>query len=313
MTDSDTFTPSMVENDIAFPDVNSWDILRQNINANRVKRSLFIYCEGQIIYDGSSSVSWNSNIIIYFLDSTDNMIYNYIAAGSLSTSDNSVLWVRLNQASGTAITMGSTAYASFDRAGALGNQSADVLAIGITTSTSFIPIGWVPDTVARPMTIYDSASNGYRSIYDLKHYLYNAPITGTIIIELNQGWTSTMMEIEIDGYHHASNVGAFKLLIGGYNYAPSTTWTNYNLSITGNPPFSSIRLGYNTSTSHMVIMLGITTTAWKYPKIAVRRLSVSHSNANLDWKVSSISVVTSETNYGNQVTAYDKEYNAVYN
>jgi hypothetical protein len=130
--------------------------------------------------------------------------------------------------------------------------------------------------VAGP-TVYSNPT--FTHYQNLAYYSYSgAPTeTGTKIITLPQGWTSTMMSITVKGYDYSGN-GGWEAIVSGYNYAPSPTWINTSAEIRGKAPFTSVRLGYNTTSSKMVLMLGTSTTVWNYPKLSVSDFYAGHSN-----------------------------------
>jgi hypothetical protein len=97
--------------------------------------------------------------------------------------------------------------------------------------------------------------------------------TGTLAIVMPQGWNNTMMTVHISGYSYTSTTAAWGLTLGGYNYVPIPAWLNTSAHITGNAPFSSVRLAYNGT--NMVILLGTTSTVWQYPRIVVDQMVAS--------------------------------------
>ncbi|OMC94355.1 pyocin knob domain-containing protein, partial [Paenibacillus odorifer] len=131
------------------------------------------------------------------------------------------------------------------------------------------------------------------------HYAGIDGQTGTLKITLPVGWNAAMMSIKITGYDYSSR-GAWEILVGGYNF--NTGWMNYSASVTsGSLPFSSVRLAYDGS--KCCILLGTTTTVWKYPNIEVTEVLASHNGATGLGGAWAMGVVTTETGITNIVNA----------
>ena len=117
----------------------------------------------------------------------------------------------------------------------------------------------------------------------------HVPITGTIKITLPKGFSSTMLKIKIDGYEYSgSSIGnSWSVCAGGYNYY-NGAWHNCFAQIYGNAKFDKVRLGFDTSTSKCVILIGETTTVWNDPQINISEVLCGHYNYNgwdNDWTI----------------------------
>lgn len=115
---------------------------------------------------------------------------------------------------------------------------------------------------------------------------------GIIKITLPNGWSTSMMGIEIDVYQYSGNIGYSKILVGGYNYNDSSGWVNTSVSILGSYNYR-VRLGYDGS--KCCILLGTTTYNWHFPKVVVRNVMSGYAGyASLDgtW---STSLITTES------------------
>ena len=133
----------------------------------------------------------------------------------------------------------------------------------------------------------DQTNGTLRRMYDVASFRSGSSgLVGTIKITLPVSWTNTMMNIEIDGYDYGQT-GAWKLILGGYNYAGGTTpatvatgyWNNYNailITSAGSPRFNKVRFAHDGT--RCCILLGVTTTSWQYPAIHISKVETSHSN-----------------------------------
>lgn len=107
-------------------------------------------------------------------------------------------------------------------------------------------------------------------------YSGSGDVTGAIIITLPQSWTDTMMKMEIDIFLYEANK-SFTVACGGYAYGVGASWINEFAQIMGSTASDNrVRFGHNGT--KCCIIIGETTTVWKYPKIAVRNFQAGHSN-----------------------------------
>ena len=88
-----------------------------------------------------------------------------------------------------------------------------------------------------------------------------------ILLPVSQRWSYTLMHVRITGYDFSSS-GAWVVDIGGYNSdAAGGEWTDTSATITGNPPFTAVRLGDDGTQN--CILLGTTSTVWQDPSFSV--------------------------------------------
>lgn len=127
-----------------------------------------------------------------------------------------------------------------------------------------------------------------------------ASVTGTCVIDLPGGFQNTMLSLRIFGYNYTISSGVWSVIVGGYTYTTAGTWYNKHASIEGNPPFTSIRLGWNGNTSRACIMLGTTTTSWTYPAIYLESMIASHGNDESYQSGWGINFYTDESNFESQ-------------
>ncbi|MDQ7778189.1 MAG: hypothetical protein RDV41_00575, partial [Planctomycetota bacterium] len=99
-------------------------------------------------------------------------------------------------------------------------------------------------------------SGGSLSYYrDVAHYSTSGnPDTGTLKIAMPKTWSNTMMQVRIQGYQYQGNVGAWEVIVSGYNYATTPAWVNYTAVINGSAPFTQVRLAHDGT--YNVILLG---------------------------------------------------------
>lgn len=127
------------------------------------------------------------------------------------------------------------------------------------------------------------------------------PATGTICITLPNGWTSSMNIYEIWIYEYNTTANASVITIGANNYngggtASSAKWANIGYHTKG-AYSKGVRLAYNGS--KCVILLGTTATKWYYPKVYLKTIYTGQSNQTIWGGTSTISLITSETEYTN--------------
>ncbi len=119
--------------------------------------------------------------------------------------------------------------------------------------------------------------DGIASYFGVAHFDGNPGniTTGTLKITLPKSWTNTMLRITIRGYAYNSGRGGWSVVVSGYTYSASPSWINTSKEITGNPPFTSVRLAHDGT--KCIILLGTTSTSWDYPKIDIDVMA-AHSN-----------------------------------
>ena len=193
-----------------------------------------------------------------------------------------------------------------------GNLTVDNINIDgavITSNTGAISFGDENLSTSGGVTA-DSLTSTYATKYEdgpgtAYHGLFTedraGSVTGTCVIDLpTSSFENSMLSIRITGYNYSS-AGAWSVLIGGYAWnTVDDTWLNHHASIQGNPPFTSVRLGYNGNTGKVCIMLGTVSSSWGYPVVHVAEMIVGFGGEGLyqiDWDVE---WYTSETNFLNQ-------------
>jgi hypothetical protein len=194
------------------------------------------------------------------------------------------------------------------------NAAGTATILNIDTTNNYLGINTTSPQTA--LDVNGSTSRSYNATYRTYNNVYGYrdsgnPDTGTLIITMPNGWTNTMMQTVINGYEYAGSKGAWQVVIGGYNFAATPTWVNVSAQITGDAPFSSVRLGYDGT--HMVIMLGTTSTTWHYPEVNVTRFDAgvtSPDNWGSGW---GSSFVTTEAAYSYIVNANASSYGSVFN
>jgi hypothetical protein len=107
---------------------------------------------------------------------------------------------------------------------------------------------------------------------------YNNSMQGIIKITLPKSWSSTMLNITINGYDH-KDYGAYKLILGGCNrkyssfLSEAAQWVNCSASLIGKSPFNSISFGYDGT--KCCILLGVSTTRWAHPVLYIDKVIAS--------------------------------------
>ena len=128
---------------------------------------------------------------------------------------------------------------------------------------------------------------------------YSGPsaITGTMKITMPKSWSNTMMSVTIKGFTHKdNNTNGWECRVHGYN-SESNIWSHFSAQITGNAPFSKVRLAHDGT--KCIILLGDTSTVWDYPKLTVSEMLASHENTD-GWETGwNASIIQSETGIGN--------------
>ena len=177
--------------------------------------------------------------------------------------------------------------------------SGVLLATGATTgATSAVQPFTLGIDSAAAILASNAAGNHYRSIIS---YTAGGSTTGTIKILLPRSWSSTMMSITIKGFNYTAGqvYSSWQLTVSGYNFPSS--WQAYGAEVTGNAPFTSVRLAHDGT--YNCILLGTTATVWSSAKITVTDVLVGSSNFT-GWGTGwTISLITSETGITDIVSA----------
>jgi hypothetical protein len=111
-------------------------------------------------------------------------------------------------------------------------------------------------------------------------YQWSGTQTGTM--KIRQGWaTSNVMDhTVIRGYNYIDtpHEGPWEIRFGGYDYTSGPQWIAQGCSVIGNPPFQSVRCGFESG--YPVILLGLdgqttgeTATSWNYPWVSIESVT----------------------------------------
>lgn len=106
---------------------------------------------------------------------------------------------------------------------------------------------------------------------------YNGIKEGAIKITLPQGYTATMMKLEVDIFDYLSHE-SIKILISGYNYSTNQIWKNTSVQILANKEHLNypVRFGYDGG--KCCIYIGELTSTWSYPKVVVSKGIFGYAN-----------------------------------
>lgn len=139
-----------------------------------------------------------------------------------------------------------------------------------------------------------SKGNTVRTYYPaVEHNSYGGPNTGTIKITLPRSWSNTMLMIELSIFNYSTVSSGVKVILGGYNFASTSSWVNCSAKILGSLPNDTIRFGHDGT--KCCILLGTTTTSWSYQKIVIDKILAGQDvidGWDTDWE---ISLITDET------------------
>jgi hypothetical protein len=140
------------------------------------------------------------------------------------------------------------------------------------------------------------ASAAAKHYHDVLSYDGPGVITGTMKITMPKSWSNTMMSVTIKGFTSKdNNTNGWECRVHGYN-SENTTWFRHSAQITGNAPFSQVRLAHDGT--KCIILLGDTSTVWNYPKLIVSEMLASQENTD-GWETGwNASIIQSETGIG---------------
>ena len=102
--------------------------------------------------------------------------------------------------------------------------------------------------------------------------------TGTFELALPNLWTGTMLRFRLTGYNQSTGAG-WTATVSGYNNAAGG-WTNTSAEVSGNPPFSNVRLARLVG-GNSVLLLGNTATIWSTPQIVLDNVVAGFSNQDI--------------------------------
>ena len=99
---------------------------------------------------------------------------------------------------------------------------------------------------------------------------------GVIKITLPQSWTNTMMMFTVEVYEYTTDK-SFSLVLGGYNYSPTSSWRNTTANLFGSAA-SDNRVRFGHDGTNCAIYIGNTNSNWAYPQISVKNFQAGYSN-----------------------------------
>lgn len=116
-------------------------------------------------------------------------------------------------------------------------------------------------------------------------YVTNTPtMTGRLKITLPQSWTNTMMRFTVEIYEYSTGYMC-TLEIGGYNYAPGTSWVNVTARVIGGSNVEyPVYFGHD-GTKCCIWIGAATNETWSYPQVRIRDFFAGYSNyARTQWE-----------------------------
>lgn len=157
-----------------------------------------------------------------------------------------------------------------------------------------------------------ASATGTTPIYHYKDLISYSPfwttqtVTGEIEIALpNPPSGGGIISMTIDG---EGDGNVWQVKVGGHPGSPGAvgTWETTpnppSVMISGSPPFTSARLGYDTALSKYVVLLGTLATGWTWPTIEVSDFAQGVGGGPAHGAGWSIALLTSEAKLANIVT-----------
>ncbi|MBT2680058.1 hypothetical protein J7E38_13670 [Bacillus sp. ISL-35] len=118
---------------------------------------------------------------------------------------------------------------------------------------------------------------GFQLWRNLAAYSGAGSLQGAFVIELPYGMVNVMSKITIDGYIYDSTA-PFKIEVGFYSYQGNPTPSFVNTGYTNyGGKYMTVRLGRNTATGNVVIIIGSESHSYSYPKLTVSQAILTHS------------------------------------
>jgi hypothetical protein len=139
--------------------------------------------------------------------------------------------------------------------------------------------------------------NNYHDI--AKYNFREGQIIGFALITLPVIGSTNMGIYKINGFNYSDN-SYWSCTVSGYNYT-NDSWYKACALITGNAPFSSVRVAVRNGKN--VIILGTTTTVWQYPSIVLSEVHVGYTLTGNSYVGSIITIEISETGITSVVNA----------
>jgi microcystin-dependent protein len=118
-------------------------------------------------------------------------------------------------------------------------------------------------------------------------YSESGSVTGSIGIDLPQGYTNTMLNFKVKVFDYTENEH-ITINIAGYTYKGDGTnskWYNTTAWVEGSPKDEhnfKVRFGYDKRDDKCTIFIGEETSTWSYPKVYVTDVHVGNSNSTPD-------------------------------
>jgi len=269
------------------------------------------------------------------VSSTGNAIHgNILTAGQISATANITtasyfVGTFAGSISGNVTAPGANTQVVYNNSGNLAgssnfifNQSTNLLSVngnittsGVTTTSGLIDISGT----ASALRIASPGGASYATT--------TASITGCIKITLPQGYTNTMMRMTVKVYTYDGQ--SFEINLGGYNYAPTTTWVNTFADMTTGAR-ASLNVSFGYDGTNCCIYIGETSTVWTYPQVFVTDFQAGYSNytasqwntgwsisfpvtqSNVTSTVSTAGVVYASTVYATTLSASGSVYGTVF-
>lgn len=312
--------PGIVATDLAVDDVITWagDTNIYRGAANQLKTDDSLAVVGDVIASRFVTTSAgtpvgilkNSGSYWAFRNMADT---TYESIDVLHALVNGQLNVTSSSTTSTTSTIKATASQTADltrwQTSAGGTPTA-ITASGAITTSENVKIGWETDTLDATSRLNVTGST-HTNLSDANpnHSWQNVlagkttanPSTGTLKIRMPKTWTGEMMVVKIKGYDYQPSNGEWEVTIGGYSYTGTPAWVNTSYTVTGRPPFTSVRLGHDGT--GLCILLGTTTTTWTYTSFVVSEVFAPFVGWGSGWSYTWLSSEAGITNLVNATEA----------
>lgn len=190
----------------------------------------------------------------------------------------------------------------------LTSAQVDALVVGkkyVNETTLNATANGITSTVTQLSTKVDSktdivtAMNGGGKIFSnpVNFSTSVGTVTGMLIIE-TPITSSYMTKLSISGFNYTGSTTNIDLEVSFYAYQP-TSFVNFSYVNKGNYPIDKVQLA-RTSDGRAVVLIGLPTNSWAYPKIAVTEAIIGHNEPPDSFKSGwSIKFSTATTGYTN--------------
>lgn len=242
---------------------------------------------------------------------SDNAYLNLLHTGNSSVSGGGSSWgssitVKINGTSKT-LTIPSAPSVSITNSGS-GNAVTSITASGHTLTVtkgstfslsnhthSYLPLA------GGTLSGHLSSNSGYTIVqpYGAQYNTTTSPVTGCITVVLPASIGNTMVSMWIDVYVYSTQQ-SFSVHCGGYTYSNSWVKNPFAMVYGAN---HRVRMGHNGT--NFVIYIGETNTAWLYPQVSVRNVTLGYSPTLANWqKAWDVVFSTSVSNVTYDTTTY---------